>query len=274
MTLFTSCQQNNKPSSVTSKQDSLKTNTVKNEVPQETDNYILPSPMQIASIYKKAGLAYVPGLINPIKDASQYSSTYSEAINMGIYGADLTYCVLNKQNQDALGYLKTLRSLADKLGFGNVFESDQRAKRFQDNLNSLDSLTIIISDLQSETDTYLTTNQKKYVGVISFAGAWVESMYLGSKVYSQKMNDRINSRISEQMNILQNLINALNVYTKQDSHIPDMVNSLKKIEDDYMGYEEVKAAAASSNDNVPKLSNAHINELCKQVQELRQKFVS
>jgi hypothetical protein len=272
--VFTSCQQNTKPATATSNIDSLNNKVVKKAAPPDSsDNVILPSPLQIGSIFKNAGLTYVPGLTNSVKDVSQYTSTYSEALNMGIYGADLSYCVLNKQTQDALSYLKTLRTLADKIGFGSIFESNSLAKRFEANLNSEDSLTSIIADLQMEADTYLTTNRQKYVSAITFAGAWIESMYVGSKVYAEKKTDKVSSRISEQMNILHNLIKTMEAYESQDAHIGEMVTSLKAIETSFMSYDEVKKTKPDS-DETAKLTDAHIAELGKQIQELRQKFVS
>jgi hypothetical protein len=271
---ITSCQQNTKPASTTNSIDTLSNKVVKKAAPPDsTDNVILPSPLQIGSIFKNAGLTYMPGLTNSVKDVSQYTSTYSEALNMGIYGADLSYCVLNKQTQDALGYLKTLRTLADKLGFGNIFESNSLAKRFEANLNSEDSLTSIIADLQMEADTYLTTNRQKYVSAITFAGAWIESMYVGSRVYAEKKSDKVSSRISEQMNILHNLIKTMSGYESQDAHIAEMVSALKTIETTFTGYDEVKKNNPDS-DETAKLTDTHIAELSKQIQELRQKFVS
>lgn len=265
-----SCQHNGGSNSVAGNADSVKTMPATSP---DSPAVILPSPLQIGSIFKNAGLTYVPGLTNASKETSKYNSKYSQALNMGVYGADLSYCVLNKQTQDALDYLKTIHSLADKLGFGTIFESNSMTKRFQDNLNSEDSLTDIIADLQMDADTYLATNNEKYVSVISFAGAWVESMYIGSKVYEQKKSENVSARISEQMNILNNIIKALTPYKGQDAHIAEVIASFKSIQDNYMGYDEVKSNAAQDTNQLAKLTDAHIVELSKEIQELREKFI-
>jgi hypothetical protein len=268
--MFTSCHSNNNSSTVPVQKDT--TATVKTQPSADTDNIMLPSPLQIGSIFKNAGLVYVAGLTNSIKETTQYTTSFSQALNMGVYGADLSYCVLNKQSQEALNYLKLLRSLADKLGFGSVFESNNMAKRFQDNLNSEDSLSGLIADLQMNADTYLTTNKEKYISSVTFAGAWVESMYIGSKVYDQKKNANVSQRISEQMNILDNLLKSLNNHKGQDTHIADLISSLKGIQDTYMGYDEVKGMGKDT-DQFPKLTDAHISELSKALQQLRDKII-
>src|SRR3954464_10497287 len=54
-------------------------------VETETVSYSLPSPLQIARIFKKSGLTYMDGLTNDQKDPSKYTSKFSKALNMGIY---------------------------------------------------------------------------------------------------------------------------------------------------------------------------------------------
>jgi hypothetical protein len=266
-----SCQNNSKSVSVNSSADSL--NAKGTDTGHDTMNIILPSPLQIGSIFKHAGLSYLPGLTNSLKETSQYNSIYSQAINMGVYGADISYCVLNKQTQEALDYLKTLHSLADKLGFGTIFESSSLTKRFQNNLNSEDSLTDIIADLQMDVDTYLANNNQKYVSVVAFAGAWIESMYIGSKVYSTKKSPNVSIRISEQMTILDNIVKALTKYKNQDTHITDVIASLKGIETNYMGYDEVKKNISEDTTQLAKLTDEHIGELSKAIEQLREKFI-
>ena len=90
-----SCQQSNKQASGTTGIDSLSNKAVKVAAIQDsTVEIVLPSPLQIGSIFKNAGLTYMTGLTNSVKDVSQYTSTYTESLNMGIYGADLSYLSL------------------------------------------------------------------------------------------------------------------------------------------------------------------------------------
>src|ERR1051326_2322241 len=74
---------------------------------QENDNgktYLLPSPLQIAYIFKKSGLKYVAGTTHDVKKQNDYSTSYSQSLALGIYSSDLAYCVLNKEKQDAINY--------------------------------------------------------------------------------------------------------------------------------------------------------------------------
>jgi len=240
---------------------------------QDSETFLLPSPLQIASIFKNAGLSYIPGLTSTVKDASQYNNTFDEAINTGIFSADLSYCVLNKQTQPALDYLKTVKSLSDKLGFGSVFQSNSLMTRFQNNMGNTDSLASVIADLQMETDSYLEANKQKYVGVIAFTGAWIESMYVGSKVFEKGKSTNVSSRISEQMNILDNLIKLLNKYQSADTHIKGLLTDLQVIQNNYAGYSEVKSYNPDSDQTIT-LTPEHLAQISGLVQDLRNKLIA
>lgn len=240
---------------------------------QDSESFLLPSPLQIASIFKNAGLVYFPGLTSPVKDASQYNSTFQASINMGIFSADLSYCILNKQTQESLDYMKTVKSLAEKLGFGSVFQTNSLMSRFQNNMGNTDSLASVIADLQMQTDTYLEQNKQKYVGVIAFSGAWVESMYIGSKVYEKGKSSNVSSRISEQMNILDNMIKLLNKYQAADPHISGLAKDLQAVQNEYSAYSEVKNYNPDGDQPI-MLSPEHIAQISSLVQDLRAKYIS
>ena len=270
LTMFTACYSSSSKAPATTPKDTTSAKTT--QPATDSVSYMLPSPLQIGSIFKNAGLTYMPGLTDSVKETSQFNSKYSEALNMGIYGADLSYCVLNKKTQDALNYLKSLRSLAGQLGFGDVFESNSLAKRFENNLAFQDSLTSIIADLQMNTDTYLAANKQQYITTVAFAGAWVESMYIGSKVYAKKKSANISDRISEQMTILDNLVKALNEDKDADTHINGLINSLRNVENTYMDYPEIKNSNPDS-DQMPKLTDLHIAQLSTEIEQLRKNFI-
>jgi hypothetical protein len=240
---------------------------------QDSETFLLPSPLQIASIFKNAGLVFFPGLTSAVKDAAQYNSTFDAAINMGIFSADLSYCVLNKQTQEALDYMKVVKSLSEKLGFGSVFQSNSLMNRFQNNMGNTDSLASVIADLQMETDSYLEANKQKYVGIIAFCGAWVESMYVGSKVYEKGKSSNVSSRISEQMNILDNLEKLLVKYETADAHIKGLVTDLDAIQKEYAAYSEVKNFNPDGDQPI-SLTPEHIAQISSLVQDLRAKFIA
>ncbi len=240
-------------------------------------SYSLPSPLQIASIFKKSGLTYKNGITSNLKDASKYTTRLSKSLNLGIYSADLSYSVLNKQDQEAMNYLKASRQLADKLGIGSIFNESNLAERFEQNLNNEDSLAYIIAELQMVTDMYLDENDQQEITSIVFAGAWIESMYIGAKVYEKAKDNSLNSKIVEQLTILESIINALKVYEKKENSVTGLIADLTSIKTIYDELPTIKTNIGKE-DEISKtdviLTNEELTALSKKIEELRTKFIN
>jgi hypothetical protein len=249
--------------------------TAEVEVDVPEVSYSLPSPLQIASIFKKSGLKYKEGVTSTMKDPAKYTTSVSKALNLGVYSADLSYCVLNKQNQASMDYMKLSRQLADNLGIGSVFDQGNLSKRFEKNLGNEDSLAYIIAELQMVTDMYLDENDQQQITSIVFAGAWVESMYVGSKVYEKGKDKSLNNKLAEQMTILGSIVNALTAVEKKDPAIAGLVADLKTVKDIYDGLPSVKNAPQGGDEEAElSLTDDEVAQLTTQIEKLRTKFIN
>jgi len=252
------------------------TDSVVVEVETQDVTYSLPSPLQIASIFKKSGLKYKAGVTSDLKDPAKYTSNLSKAINLGVYSADLSYAVLNKQNQEAMTYMKLSRQLADNLGMGTVFDQGNLSKRFEKNLSNEDSLAYIIAELQMVTDMYLDENDQQQITSIVFSGAWVESMYIGSKVYEKGKDKSLNNKLAEQMTILGSIINALKAEEKKDPAIGGLIADLVVIKDIYDALPSVKNNPQGEEDTEKELTltDDEVAQLTTKIEALRVKFIN
>lgn len=253
----------------------VKDSVVAEEPESNTVSYSLPSPLQIASIFKKSGLKYQDGITTTLKDPSKYTTNLSKSINLGVYSADLSYCVLNKQNQEAMNYMKLCRQLAENLGMGTVFEQSNLSQRFEKNLGNEDSLAYIIAELQMVTDMYLDENEQPQITAIVFSGAWVESMYLGSKIYEKNKDKSMNTKLTEQMTILGSIVNALKAVQKKDPAIDGLIADIQSIKDIYDQLPSVKANPVTEDeDKEITLTDDEVLKLTKRITELRTKFIN
>ncbi len=210
--------------------------------------YNFPSALQITSLFKKSGLTYVDGITNPQKDPTKYTSIFSKSLNLGIYAADLAYCVLNKQNQESLNYMKVSTDLASSLGMSSILESGNFGKRFELNIDNEDTLRNIISELQMEADTYLHDNDQQFISTIGFCGAWTEVMYIGTKVFEQSKGRELNDKISEQMVLLSRIIAVLRSEQKKDPAIAELLKEMNGLLDVYNGFDSVKRSKAENKE--------------------------
>jgi len=271
--LFMSCgNETQKDESVTN----TATDSVVVEEPEAgTVSYSLPSPLQIASIFKKSGLKYQDGITTSLRDPSKYTTNLSKSLNLGVYSADLSYCVLNKQNQEAMTYMKLCRQLAENLGMGTVFEQSNLSKRFEKNLGNEDSLAYIIAELQMVTDMYLDENEQPQITAIVFSGAWIESMYLGSRIYEKGKDKSMNTKLTEQMTILGSIVNALKAVQKKDPAIEGLISDVQSIKNIYDELPSVKANPVKEDEDKDiTLTDEEVLQLTKRISELRAKFIN
>ncbi|HHZ66187.1 MAG TPA: hypothetical protein EYN51_11945 [Flavobacteriales bacterium] len=250
---------------------------VKTDQTEETVFYMLPSALQIAHIYRKSGLKYFPNLTSEIKNVDKYVTETSKLQNLGVYSADLCYVALNKQTQEQLYYLKAMMDMSGDLGFSSVFSSGAFVDRFENNMESEDSMIVILSQLQQRLDYYLEDGEMEDKSTIIFSGAWIESIYVsltGFRMEGEGSGASI--RIHEQLNILSSLIGKLEKVWQPDDKITGMIEDLKAMRTmvesfDFM--EEVDKESHVLLKNVT-MSEKELDQLEESVREIRTKIIN
>jgi hypothetical protein len=227
--------------------------------------HLLPSPLQIAELFKSAGLTYIGDLTNPKENVDKLSTKHDQKLNFGIYAADMAYCLMNNQTQESINYLGTLRDLSEKLWMMDILNSMGLSKRLEANIGNEDSLTYIMADMQMQMDSYLEENGMSYMGSIIFAGAWVETMYIGVQVNKSEKNTSLIARLSEQAIILEGLIASIK-QVDEDNEFTDLVADLEKINTHFDAFDV-------DSDEEFILSDETIENLGKDITELRTKIV-
>lgn len=191
--------------------------------------FSIPSPVQTAILLKQASGSFNAELINPAENADKYSTTYSRALNLGVYGADLGYATLFGQQKESMNYLKALQILADGLSIAGAFDKSF-AERFERNMNQQDSLLIIVQDAYRTGDNFLKNNKQKDISSLILAGGWIESMYFACQLNALQSNPQIIERIGEQKQSLETLLSILSGYNT-DNMNDALLNDLNEIND-------------------------------------------
>ncbi len=239
-------------------------------------NSSLPSPLRVAAMFKRSGLKYLPGITNGVDKASNYSTTFVRAQNMGVYSADMAYCVLNKQTNEGLQFLKTIREIGTKINLGKVFDSSTLYERFNKNINNEDSLGTIIAEIQFQTDQQLGENQQSELYGVIFAGAWIESMYIGGQVYRKDGNDKIVQALFQQMAVSKSIIEELKVYEAKDPNITGLIADMQIIQDAIDAMPTMKKLKANPElefeEAIP--TKEEIEVVITKIETLRQKIVN
>jgi hypothetical protein len=259
--------------------DSLAENT-KTETSSSADDvsYSLPSPTQIALILKKSGLKYYPGITNDIEEnKNKATNEISKSLMLGVYSADLSYCVMNKQNGESKKYFKVCKGLAADLGLGQAFEQNQIAQRLEKNLDKEDSLLNLLSEVQMNSDNILEESDRVYIYVVSFAGAWVESMYIGMQVNMKERNINIDHKLVEQMSIGDNIVKALTANKNKGAGINDIITDIRSLSDIYNNFKAVKEIKAKDPDVIDSdkldIGIMELLSFSKKIEDIRAKII-
>ena len=78
--------------------------------------YNMYSPIEMSRLFERAGINYNSSLLNPVENADDYATNVEKALNLGVYGVDLSYIRLFDQPQKSIEYLNTIQNLAGRLG--------------------------------------------------------------------------------------------------------------------------------------------------------------
>ena len=172
--------------------------TIQKESHVEKIYFNVPSTMKTAYILKKAGASYDASFpLNPNK-ANDDFTTEQQALLLGIYGSDLNYTIVSNKNQETIYYLNSINSLGEKLGLGNILNQEMK-NRIEKNVNSKDSMQVIITDLFWKIEQSLNEDGRSRIGALIVTGGWIEGLYVATQIaIKMPENIKIKSIICQQ----------------------------------------------------------------------------
>ena len=244
--------------------------------------FSIPSPVQTALLIKEINLPFNQDLLNPIKSASTYSTEYKQALNLGIYGTDLGYSALYKQKSVSLKYLSVVEKLTGELGLEGAFDK-KFMSRFEKNSDNQDSMMVIVSDAFRKADNYLKNSNRKATSALILTGGWVESLHYACQLNKTKSNQKIISRIGEQQQTLNTIIEILEEYNKKGSNdnliseLKDLQTSFDKVVIDYQYVApktDTKTKTTTLNHNITvKIDAATLEQIALKVAQIRENII-
>ena len=187
-----------------------------------------PSPMETARIVQKTGAQFSEDNLHSAMAASNYVTSDKQAINLGIYGADLSYATIFEENAVSIAYLDVVQSLANELGIGDVIDNDVIA-RAEANRTRQDSLVAIVSESFFEMNQKLKANGQEDLSGMLVASGWLESIYLATR-YTEQANDDLKKRIAEQKLVMEDVMMLVKSYT-QSAELAGLIAAMQPVVD-------------------------------------------
>ena len=211
----------------------------------------VPSPYETASIFEEAGATYNPEITNPVENVNNYTTADKQALNLGIYGADLSYANIFDQTQESMFYMNCAKKMADVLGVSSAF-TPETIERIEVNMNNRDSMMNIVNDSYWICDAYLKENGQDNLSALIIAGGWIEGLYLGTKsLNKENPNEDLMKRIADQKLSLTNLLYLLASYDHEA--VKQLSSDLQELKMVYDKITEEEGEAEVTDGDVPTI---------------------
>ena len=245
-------------------------------------SFMVPSPMQIADLIKKSGAAYNKDILNPTANLSKYSDASKQALNLGVYGADLGYITMYDNSGDAMEYYKTVVQLGDQLKITGSFDKGLM-DRFNANIGKKDSILTLVGEAYRRSDNFLRESEQDHLAALILTGGWIESIYFSLHVYKQKPDPAVAIRIGEQKNTVAGLIKVLKGLDKPEN--AELIRLLEELNAEYQKVEIKYTFAEPIHDDAKKTTTINgktevnitpelINSLTEKVNAVRNYIIN
>ena len=173
--------------------------------------YSLYLPTDITRLFEETGTGFNPDLLIPFERIPFYEDPGQMALLVGSLGVDLSYCKLFERILESAECYKHIELLADKLDLPQeIFEKS--STDLEEYINKPDSLTVLLDQVYSDVDRYFKENNQESLASLSLLGGWLETMYIGVKIYQDKSILEMGDRILQQKYALNSLAGLLSNY--------------------------------------------------------------
>lgn len=221
----------------------------------------MPDRKIILKLIEENKIEYNPDFLNDPNSVPKYTIEFYKAVNLGIYGSDLSIANSFEQTQESMVFLKCVNSLAANIGVNNAFDQAM-FDRMEANRENKDSTLEIITGAFKKADEILKINNRPATSAVILAGSWIEGLYVSCQMAKTINGEKIIKTIIEQNESLKNLIIMLDASNLADE-TKYIVTDLKSIR------EAFTVAEANTVHNLET-----IKTISEKVTALRNKLIS
>ena len=248
---FTGCtgcrNRSNEAKKIQKKVEDEQAKTLEGQI--KSNVYPLPSSAEVIKMLSDLDVGYQIGITNPSENAKKYLRSNTRAINMGVFGADLSYVTLYNIPQEVINFLNSIRSLANELNMSKIYD-ESLYEKIKQNYDNKDELVKILTGAFNDTYIYLSDNDQQALALLVVGGAWVEGMYLTCHVsFAAYQFAGISKNLLEQKKSFELYLDITRPYLS-DPNLNDFVNKLEPIKNVYAGL--TTSLTAKDIDNITK----------------------
>ena len=195
----------------------------------------IPSAWEVAHLLIRQQLDYAPQLLNPTHNAPRYTTSDKQALNLGVWAADLSYLNTYHKSQQMVEVLLAVRQMCSALGLEQTLQAALPSTMDSSPEPPPQTFASIISQSFGALGHELAQTDRAHVGALIIAGTWVEGMYMLTQLATTTSNRELINRIGELRQPLANLVDMLSPYYYTSSPIADLVDQLLILQQDFEG---------------------------------------
>lgn len=256
--VFTYCSNSKKEDSsekATQKKQELE------EFVEEQFEYPLPTSFEVTKMLQDANATYSADITNNAENADKYVAEWQKALNLGVYGADLSYASTFDKQQESVAFLNASRKLIDELNISTAFNQNL-ANRIEANLENKDSLILIITESFYSTYNYLRQSGDEKTSLLVVAGSVIEGLYITTELIKQSdYNDELMKVLAAQKGQVQDLTTLMEEHDG-DENVNRVLPFLRYVN---LFYDQIGDA---------EISKGQFADVADSISEMRTKIVS
>lgn len=238
----------------TRKEEKITKKEVKEQVGEVV--YPIPTSYEITEKLNEIGAGFIIGISNDVENVDKYVTEEKQAMNLGIYSADLSYTSTYNMKQYTMSYMDVTKDLIKELGITGAFSADFYDK-VQENMDNKKKLVKLISDSFYDTYKYMNRKGKEELSLLVVAGSWIEAMYITTHISETTYhNEEIVQLIANQESTLNELMEILEPHKERES-IHKIIEGLTPIKKTFDNKEKkfTKDQVLSIQKDIGKLRN-------------------
>jgi len=196
--------------------------------------YPLPTSAEVIKMLTDLEVGYNLGISNDVENAKKYYTSAARSINLGVYGADLSYATLYNMDQRVIDYMDAIRTIANDLNMTKIYNAPLYDS-IKKNFDNKDRLVKILTGAFDDTYAYMSENDQQVLALLVVGGAWVEGMYLTCNVNEAAYSVYgISKVLIEQKKSFELFMDITKPYL-EDPILADFVKNLEPIKNVYAG---------------------------------------
>lgn len=259
--LAPSCGNQDKPEEIMSEEEASLPTVEETRFNAQNVFNSLPDRRLVMKLIEENKIEYDPDLMNDPTRVKKYTVEFYRAINLGVYGSDLSISSSFDQTQESMVFLKCVNVLAQSLGVSGAF--DQRLfERIEANSSNKDSIIEIVTEAFKKVDEILKYNNRPSTSAIILSGCWIEGLYVSCRIGTRINQESVIRTIIGQKESLRNLIVMLES-VKPEAEYDFLLKDLRRL------YEAFEAAQKPE-----KYDSAAVENITAIISDLRNRITA